>query len=526
MRETDFDKKSQDFLVWFKNLPGATFHDHISIVDLRARNAGRGIVTTADIEPDTVLFTIPRQHIIYPANSELARKLPAVFAGVGGSGPTPDVDDDDGRAQDSWTSLILVMIHEHLRGSASPWRPYLDVLPARFETPMFWSAAELAELQASPVVASVGRAEGDAMIRSRILPVIRENEALFFGAGGAAMGDEELVELAHRMGSTIMAYAFDLERDDDAMDEDDAEGDGWVEDRDGRTVMGMVPMADILNADAEFNVCPCPFSCRVFTSRLDLSFSNSAANPARQAHINHSEEALVAISLRKIPAGEEILNYYGPLPNGQLCRRYGYTTSKHSRYDVAEVAWEPILDGVLSRVKMTRDEWRKLEAHPKAGEAGSDDDGDNSEGDGDTYVLERDCEDPDELGQLQGSPRFAQLPDELTERLKAVLKAAKKARPEAVPDKKARDDLMLGAVRDAIDAKLREYGTSLEEDAATLAGLGGGASARVRMALEVRIGEKRLLREARAWLDRKLGGDGQGERMELDAPSAKRQRRA
>ncbi|KAL8335622.1 hypothetical protein RB598_009690 [Gaeumannomyces tritici] len=497
MRETDFEKKSQDFLVWFKNLPSATFHDHISIVDLRARNAGRGIVTTADIEPDTVLFTIPRQHIIYPANSELARKLPAVFAGVGGSGPTPDVDDDDGRAQDSWTSLILVMIHEHLRGSASPWRPYLDVLPARFETPMFWSAAELAELQASPVVASVGRAEGDAMIRSRILPVIRENEALFFGAGGAAMGDEELVELAHRMGSTIMAYAFDLERDDDAMGEDDAEGDGWVEDRDGRTVMGMVPMADILNADAEFN-----------------------------AHINHSEEALVAISLRKIPAGEEILNYYGPLPNGQLCRRYGYTTSKHCRYDVAEVAWEPILDGVLSRVKMTGDEWRKLEAHPKAGEAGSGDDGDNDKGDEDTYVLERDCEDPDELGQLQGSPRFAQLPDELTERLKAVLKATKKARPEAVPDKKARDDLMLGAVRDAIDAKLREYGTSLEEDAATLAGLGGGASARVRMALEVRIGEKRLLREARAWLDRKLGGDGQGERMELDAPSAKRQRRA
>ncbi|KAL8396890.1 hypothetical protein RB594_003836 [Gaeumannomyces avenae] len=496
MTETDFEKKSQNFLVWFKNLPGATFHDHISIVDLRARNAGRGIVATADIEPDTVLFTIPRQHIICPANSELARKLPAVFAGVGGSGPTPDVDNDDGRAQDSWTSLILVMIHEHLRGPASPWRPYLDVLPARFETPMFWSAAELAELQASPVVASVGRAEGDAMIRSRILPVIRENEALFFGA--AAMGDEQFVELAHRMGSTIMAYAFDLERDDDAMDEDDdAEGDGWVEDRDGRTVMGMVPMADILNADAEFN-----------------------------AHINHSEEALVAISLRKIPAGEEILNYYGPLSNGQLCRRYGYTTSKHSRYDVAEVAWEPILDGVLSRVKMTRDEWRKLEAHLKAGEAGSDDGGDNDEGDEDTYVLERDCEDPDELGQLQGSPRFAQLPDELTERLKAVLKAAKKARPEAVPDKKARDDLMLGAVRDAIDAKLREYGTSPEEDAATLAGLGEGASARVRMALEVRIGEKRLLREARAWLDGKLGDDGQGERMELDAPSAKRQRRA
>lgn len=298
MAEDDFEKKSLEFLSWFKNLPGATFHENISIVDLHSRNAGRGIVATADIEPDTVLFTIPRQHIICPANSELAQKLPAVFAGVGGSGPTPD--GDDGRAQDSWTSLILVMIHEHLRGAASPWRPYLDVLPDRFETPMFWTAAELADLQASPVIASIGRAEADAMIRSRILPVVRENEPLFFG-DAAAMTDEALVALAHRMGSTIMAYAFDLERDDDnAMDEDDGDGDGWVEDRDGRTVMGMVPMADILNADAEFN-----------------------------AHINHSEEALVAMSLRKIPAGEEVLNYYGPLPNGQLCRRYGYTTPKH-----------------------------------------------------------------------------------------------------------------------------------------------------------------------------------------------------
>ncbi|KAL8364952.1 hypothetical protein RB595_003983 [Gaeumannomyces hyphopodioides] len=494
MTEADFEKKSQDFLAWFKKLPGTTFHDHIRIVDLRARNAGRGIVATADIEPDTVLFTIPRQHIICPANSELAQKIPAVFAGVGGAGPMPD-GDDDGMAQDSWTSLILVMIYEYLRGPISHWHRYLDVLPDRFETPMFWSAAELAELQASPVVASIGRAEADAMIRSRILPVVRQNRSLFQGRGDAAVNDEELVALAHRMGSTIMAYAFDLERDD-AIDGDKADSDGWVEDRDGRTSMGMVPMADILNADAEFN-----------------------------AHINHSEEALIAISLRKISAGEEILNYYGPLPNGQLCRRYGYTTPKHSRYDVAEVAWEPILDGVLSRVKITRDEWTKLEARLKVEKAGSDDDG-NDDDDDDAYVLERDCEDPGELGQLQGSPRFAQLPDELTERLKAVLKAVKKARPEAVPDKKAREDLMLGAVRDAVDAKLREYGTSLEEDAAVLSCLDEGASGRTRMALEVRVGEKKLLREARAWMDGKLGGSGQDERMELDAPSAKRQRRA
>lgn len=43
MAEDDFEKKSLGFLSWFKNLPGATFHENISIVDLRSRNAGRGI---------------------------------------------------------------------------------------------------------------------------------------------------------------------------------------------------------------------------------------------------------------------------------------------------------------------------------------------------------------------------------------------------------------------------------------------------------------------------------------------------
>ena len=55
------------------------------------------------------------------------------------------------------------------------------------------------------------------------------------------------------MGSTIMAYAFDLENDEDKPDAED-EDDEWVEDREGRLTMGMVPMADILNADVVFNV--------------------------------------------------------------------------------------------------------------------------------------------------------------------------------------------------------------------------------------------------------------------------------
>jgi SET domain-containing protein 6 len=66
------------------------------------------------------------------------------------------------------------------------------------------------------------------------------------------MSDEALLALAHRMGSTIMSYAFDLDNENEQSEDEE---DGWVEDREGTTPLGMVPMADILNANAEFNVC-------------------------------------------------------------------------------------------------------------------------------------------------------------------------------------------------------------------------------------------------------------------------------
>lgn len=43
MGSTNFDGTSESFLRWFKSLPDATFSDAIKIVDLRDRNAGRGI---------------------------------------------------------------------------------------------------------------------------------------------------------------------------------------------------------------------------------------------------------------------------------------------------------------------------------------------------------------------------------------------------------------------------------------------------------------------------------------------------
>jgi N-lysine methyltransferase SETD6 len=114
---------------------------------------------------------------------------------------------------------------------------------------MFWSEAELSELQASTVREKIGKDEADTMFQDKLLPLIRKHQNAFFPHGSKILNDGELVNLAHRMGSTIMAYAFDLER----VDDEDQEDDGWVEDLEGQ-MLGMVPMADMLNADAEFNV--------------------------------------------------------------------------------------------------------------------------------------------------------------------------------------------------------------------------------------------------------------------------------
>lgn len=300
MSDPAFEERSANFLHWFKALPGASFHADIEIRDLRQNHRGRGIskflafhpqhaskfhlrgfpffssfvsflsfpfflffffpaltsspVAKNHIPEDTVLFTIPRTAIISTQTSDLAKRIPDVFTTTVLDDADGEADDDDGATTgppDNWVSLILVMIYEYLQGDRSRWQRYFNVLPTEFDTLMWWSDKELDWLQASSIVAKIGKDDADSMFRARILPIIEKNSTVFYPEGSPKLSEEQLILLAHRIGSTIMAYAFDLENDDEA---DQEEEDGWVEDREGKVLMGMVPMADILNADAEFNV--------------------------------------------------------------------------------------------------------------------------------------------------------------------------------------------------------------------------------------------------------------------------------
>ncbi|KHN94930.1 SET domain protein [Metarhizium album ARSEF 1941] len=440
MTSEDFTAKTAAFMQWFKALPGAAFSNSIEIADLRCRDAGRGIIALVDIPADTALFTIPRRAIIDSDTSSLREKLPNLFESQG--------DEDEEQALDPWSALILIMMYEVFLGDRSKWKPYIDVLPLEFDTPMFWSEEELSHLQASATVNKIGKVVAEEMFRTRLIPAIRGNPSLFVNSSECS--DDDLIRLAHRMGSTIMAYAFDLESEE--ADDDDG-SDGWVEDREGKSMMGMIAMADILNADAEFN-----------------------------AHVNHGDDELTVTSIRDIKAGEEILNYYGPHPNSELLRRYGYVTQKHSRYDVVEIPWDAVQHSLMSELGVPRDVMAET-----MGEMDQDDLED-------VFVLERDSGEPNPDGTFAGPAVVDGMPAGLKEQLKSTLKLLQKLDRNLISDKRKRDDILRSTMAATLRLLASRYSTTAAEDEVLLAQ--GHLSRRQRMAIQVRLGEKRLIQEA------------------------------
>ena len=154
---------------------------------------------------------------------------------------------------DQWTSTVLVLLYEYLQGELSRWKPYLDVLPDSFNTLMFWTESELDELQASDVRDKIAKDEAEEVFKRSILPLVHEHAHVFYPQTAQRLQDYDLLSLYHQMGSTIMAYAFDMPPEDE--DEEDEDESGYVEDdEDTVTPKGMMPLADMLNSDAEFNV--------------------------------------------------------------------------------------------------------------------------------------------------------------------------------------------------------------------------------------------------------------------------------
>ncbi|KAK8934897.1 hypothetical protein KSP39_PZI015106 [Platanthera zijinensis] len=51
-----------------------------------------------------------------------------------------------------WVSIALFILREKAMGTASSWRPYLDILPQETDSPIFWSEEELSQIRGTQLL--------------------------------------------------------------------------------------------------------------------------------------------------------------------------------------------------------------------------------------------------------------------------------------------------------------------------------------------------------------------------------------
>ncbi|GAA5985075.1 hypothetical protein JCM10908_002514 [Rhodotorula pacifica] len=408
------------FLEWFTS-NGGTVHPAVGFKQWEGQ--GRGCVALQDIEPDTVLFSIPRSILLTTSTSALPSLLPAEeWSQLGG-----------------WTPLILSMMYEYLR--TSTWRPYFALLPTQFDSLMFWSEEELAELEGSNVLSKIGREEADEIYQETVRPLVEKHADVF----GGDLGDYS-AELFHRMGSLVLSRSFHVDSKPETEDGDeDEDSDDEEEEREDVADVAMVPFADILNA-------------------------KSGADNAR---LFYEPTTLNMMSTSHIPAGTQIYNTYADPPNSDLLRRYGHVDELNDA-DLVEVGLETVVD-LVGEAKGLKESEREARAEWLL-EMGVDD----------TYSIETDHK----------------LPDELISAIRTFLLTSEeyaKAQKKESPPKPRMDGQVAEWARKVLDQRLGEYKTSIEEDEKLLQDT--SLPLRRRMAIIVRLGEKRILQGARANLD-------------------------
>lgn len=341
------------------------------------------------------------------------------------------------------------------RSQDSKWAPYFSILPRGLDSLVFWSDAEIAELQASSVVNKIGKAEAERLFST--IPHTSATEA-------------PAMEHCHRIASIIMAYAFDIpeEQNTDEMAGTKAvggdEADDLVSDdeEDSKTILSMVPLADMLNADGDRN----------------------------NARLSSDNEELEMIAIKPILSGEEVFNDYGQLPRSDLLRRYGYVTERYAPFDVAEIPTDSIFAFFQSEATLANCGHQQLEAlNPAELQRRAD-------------LAEREGVLEESYDVTHASSDGPCIPDELLALIYILLLddtnlESLAASETSLPSRSKLTSELAGKVLASI-LKLREnsYGTTLEEDEALLKT--ENRPYRATMALQVRLGEKQVLREAQA----------------------------
>ncbi|GAA6025653.1 hypothetical protein JCM10207_008926 [Rhodosporidiobolus poonsookiae] len=414
-----FNKDEQDFVDWFKT-SGGTVHSAVGLVQWPG--AGRGGIALEDIEPDTLLFSIPRSTLLTTSTSALPALLPA----------------EEWSELSGWTPLILSIMYESLR--TSTWTPYFSLLPktGTFDSLMFWSDDELAELKGSMVLNKVGRDEADEEYTSTVVPFVQKHKDVFGNP------DDYSLELFHLCGSWVLSRSFHVDHKEEEENEEE-DSDEEEEEREDVADVALVPFADLLNAKSGAD------NARLFYEPLTLNM----------------------MSTKRIAAGDQIWNTYADPPNSDLLRRYGHVDEVNEA-DLVEVGLEMVVDMVGEAAGLSEEE-REARAEWLL-ELGVDD----------TFSIESDHAVPPEL--VAAIKTFLLSPPDLA-----------KLQQKESPPKGKLDAASAEWVRKILHQRLIEYPTSVEEDEALLKD--PALPLRKRMAVIVRLGEKRILDATRAAVD-------------------------
>lgn len=187
-------------------------------------------------------------------------------------------------------------------------------------------------------------------------------------------------------------------------------------------------------------------------------------------------------AIKPIQEGEEIFNDYGEIPRADLLRRYGYVTDNYASFDVIEFSLADICRsaGLPNSDVESQPRLQLLEEHDLL------DDG---------YVIPR----PSPNATLEDI-----LPMELVALLTTLCQSPEEfeqRRSKNKPPKPSMDAPQAGLLYKLLQTKQSHYATSLANDMQLLSSLTPpqapaaleGSSRRLKMALQVRIGEKEVL---------------------------------
>lgn len=188
-------------------------------------------------------------------------------------------------------------------------------------------------------------------------------------------------------------------------------------------------------------------------------------------------------AIKPIQQGEEIFNDYGEIPRADLLRRYGYVTDNYAVYDVLELSLETICEAAgLPNAD--------VESQPRLEFLASLDILD------DGYVIPR---------PVNANPSLQDiLPAELVILLATLTLSAEEFKQRVSKDKAPKPALDANSTAiliKALQKRQEQYATSLADDLQLRASLSplpetgdvDEGARRVRMALQVRIGEKEVL---------------------------------